>query len=108
MRAIRPERRRHPRQGSPWYCWIEAPELTVFGPIHDIAAGGLFVRTGAQLEPGTRVELELQLDRPETLIARAVVARSGLPHRGLGLEFVAIERGHALLRNLLEHSAPLG
>ena len=111
---FRPERRRHPRHGLPRHCWVESPQLTIFGPIHDIAAGGMFVRTAAQLAPGTRVDLTLQLgaDAGELLRARATVARSdvrraGSPSRGLGLEFVEIERGGALLRSLLDRAAPL-
>jgi hypothetical protein len=104
---VRGERRRHERHTLRCHCWIETPDLTVFGPVHDIGAGGLFVRTGARLEPGTRVELCVQVDgNGEALEAVAIVARSeprgyGLPVRGLGLELQRVLRGHSLLRTLL-------
>lgn len=95
------------------YCWIETPDLTLFGPTQNLGAGGLFVRTAAPVEDGTVVELSLKIaGEPEILHARAVVARSvargcGLPGPGLGLRFVRIARGKTLLRNLLDRSLPL-
>lgn len=93
------------------HCWIDADELTVLGPTQDIGVGGLFVRTAVPLDHGTLVDIMLRAgDEPETLAARAVVARavpvrSGYCH-GLGLEFVKIHQGQRLLRALLEGTTP--
>lgn len=107
------DRRRHPRHPVYCSCWIETPDLTVFGPTQNLGAGGLFVRTAAPLEDGTPVELSLRIaGEPEIVHARAVVARSvtrgrGLPGPGLGLRFVRIARGKTLLRSVLDRALPL-
>jgi Tfp pilus assembly protein PilZ len=105
------ERRRHPRHSMACHCWIDADQLTVLGPTQDIGVGGLFVRTAVTLDHGTLVDITLRAgDEPETLAARAVVARAvpvrpGYCH-GLGLEFVKIHQGQRLLRALLDRTTP--
>ena len=103
-----PDRRRHPRHDLIGHCWIDAPQLTLLGPMQDIGVGGLFVRTAALLPLGTAVEVCLRLPgESESLVAEALVARSvpiglGPPSHGLGLAFVEIACGQDLLRVLLE------
>jgi hypothetical protein len=109
--ARHPERRRHPRHAMACHCWIDADQLTVLGPTQDIGVGGLFVRTAVPLDEGTLVDITLRAqDDPETLAARALVARAvrvraGYCH-GLGLEFVKIHHGQRLLRTLLDGLTP--
>jgi hypothetical protein len=109
------DRRRHPRHDLMGHCWIDAPQLTLLGPTHDIGVGGLFVRTAAELELGTPVEVCFRVPgESESVFAHALVARRvpigfGPPCHGLGLEFVEIAQGQGLLRSLLSRStAPLG
>ena len=102
-----PDRRRHPRHDLMGHCWIDAPDLTLFGPTHDIGAGGLFVRTPAKLPLGTPVEVRLRMPgENEDVLVQALVARCGPigfgpPCHGLGLSFVHIARGIARLRSVL-------
>lgn len=107
-----PDRRRHPRHDVIGYCWIDTPDLTLFGPTHDIGAGGLFVRTAAELQLGTSVQVSLHVPgESDPVVARARVARCvpigfGPPGHGLGLSFVKVLRGLSLLRSVLARSTP--
>jgi hypothetical protein len=110
--ALFPERRRYQRHALRCECWLEADDMTIFGPTVDVGIGGLFLRSAIPLSSGVVVDVSLRvLGETEPLAARAVVTRRvpahvGLRH-GIGIEFLSITSGNYALTNLLQGSMPL-
>jgi len=94
----REEKRKHPRM--PVMIPVEYSDLTDFFVDYavDISGGGMFIATGKDIEPGTRVEIKFFIpgcDSP--FVATGKVVRKGSPPRevdgedipatGIGIQF---------------------
>lgn len=103
--------RRHRRVVVRCGCWLDHPDATVFGNTVDLGHGGLFLRTALPMPEGAEVRVTLRLPG----VVESVVAQGKIVHRvasehgdrpGLGVRFVSVERGHALLESFLEGTVP--
>jgi uncharacterized protein (TIGR02266 family) len=92
-------------------CWLDHASATVFGSTVDLGHGGLFLRTALPMPEGADVRVTLRLPGvPDAVVAQAkVVHRVAAEHGdrpGLGVRFVAVERGRALLEGFLDGAVP--
>jgi hypothetical protein len=85
-------RRRHTRtKARNLVAHLRVGDRNVVAPIEDISAGGAFLRTSEEIEPGTMLAFDVArpgLKKPFRLIGLVVEAREG---RGLGLRFHGLD-----------------
>jgi len=100
------ERRRHPRIPYGQRGWFEAGAITLYAAVGNISAGGLFVKTHAPLQCGTRARVRLPVGTGELEATAEVVwesAAGGMA--GMGLCFVEMDvSGRERLRAYLDDS----
>jgi uncharacterized protein (TIGR02266 family) len=92
------DRRRHPRIPVRQRVWCEGERLTLYVQALDVSLGGMFVRTSHPPSPGERFRVSFtDFGEGEVVAAAEVVwaAREGDGKTGMGLRFVAFERGAA-------------
>ena len=99
-------KRRYQRIAVRCGCWLEHEQATVFGTTIDLARGGLFLRTALPMDPGSVVDVMLQLpgslERVEgraTITRRVSAQEDGRP--GLGMEFIELSQGAGVLERFL-------
>lgn len=87
------ERRRHPRVPYGQRGWFEAGSITLYAAVGNISEGGIYVKTHAPLQCGTRARVRLPVGAREIEATAEVVWESsgnGSP-AGMGLCFVEME-----------------
>jgi hypothetical protein len=94
---MKPERRRSPR-----YPFIETAEVTqpdsgtvLVARTSDISPDGCYLDTINPLPPNTIVEIKV-IHRGQLLVAEGVVTHAH-PNMGMGVKFITLEKGCAIL-----------
>lgn len=102
------ERRRDPRYATRLRVWCEGQATTLYVPVTNVSAGGMFIRTVSPLAAGEELRVVLQPDarEPDKVVAVGSVAWSrargdeGTP--GMGVTLVRFERGEEVFQRLLQ------
>lgn len=88
-------RRAHPRIEYHGRCWCESGRTTIYAQLMNVSEGGVFVRTFAPLEKGTRTRIRWSVDAGEVEADAVVVWTRGRSDGenppGMGLRFERID-----------------
>jgi PilZ domain len=100
------ELRRHPRLDFDGRAWCEHRALTLYLPIANLSAGGLFIQTGAPLGAGERLKVSFggaEDDGAEEIVAKVEIVWAGKSRRGVGVgcKFTAFLSGEAAYNRLI-------
>jgi len=82
-----PEHRRHPRLEFDGRAWCEHQNLTLYLPISNVSAGGIFIQTGAPLSMGQRLRVSFGTLDPADgeVVAKVEIVWTGKTRRGAGV-----------------------
>ena len=98
--------RRHPRLDFEGRAWCEHRDLTLYLPIANLSAGGLFIQTGTPLSAGERLKVSFggaEGDGEEPIVAKVEIVWAGKSRRGAGVgcKFTAFLSGEAAYNRLI-------
>ena len=103
------EQRRHPRLEFEGRAWCEHKSLTLYLPVSNVSAGGLFLQTGTPMSTGQRLKVSFGPleDGDEDVVAKVEIVWVGRTPRGAGagcrlLSFVSGEESYERLLARLE------
>lgn len=82
-----PEHRRHPRLEFEGRAWCEHQNLTLYLPVANVSAGGIFIQTGAPMGMGQRLKVSFGSLEPndEAVVAKVEIVWTGKGRRGAGV-----------------------
>jgi Tfp pilus assembly protein PilZ len=82
-----PDHRRHPRLEFDGRAWCEHQNLTLYLPISNVSAGGIFIQTGAPMTTGQRLKVSFGTLDPgaDEVIAKVEIVWTGKGRRGAGV-----------------------
>lgn len=100
------DHRRHPRLDFEGRAWCEHRDLTLYLPIGNLSAGGLFIQTGAVLTAGERLKVSFggsDDGSEEEIVAKVEIVWTGKSRRGAGVgcKFTAFLSGEAAYNRLI-------
>jgi Tfp pilus assembly protein PilZ len=99
------DHRRHPRLDFEGRAWCEHRDLTLYLPIANLSAGGLFIQTGAPLSAGERLKVSFGgADAgQEEIVAKVEIVWTGKTRRGAGVgcRFMSFLSGEAAYNQLI-------
>lgn len=99
------DHRRHPRLEYEGRAWCEHRDLTLYLPIANISAGGLFIQTGAPLNTGDRLKVSFGVleGGQEEVVAKVEIVWTGKSRRGAGVgcRFTTFLSGEAAYNELI-------
>jgi hypothetical protein len=81
MADLRGENRRFCRYNSRIPCRLRRDGAVQIGFVTDLSASGFFVQTSAQLSPGSKLVLELDIEGTSSLHLDGLVVRTRKSHR---------------------------
>lgn len=87
VRVNAPDNRRHQRLEFEGRAWCEHQNLTLYLPISNVSAGGIFIQTGAPLNAGQRLRVSfgsLEAGADE-VVAKVEIVWAGKGRRGAGV-----------------------
>jgi hypothetical protein len=103
------ELRRHPRLDFEGRAWCEHKSLTLYLPVSNVSAGGLFIQTGAPMNAGQRLKVSFGPLRSgdDEVVAKVEVVWTGKTQRGAGIgcrlvSFVSGEEAYSRFLSSLE------
>ena len=79
--------RRHPRLEFAGRAWCEHKHLTLYLPVANVSAGGIFLQTGAPFAAGERLQVSFGTPDPgqEEIVAKVEIVWTGKGPRGPGV-----------------------
>lgn len=79
--------RRHPRLDFEGRAWCEHQSLTLYLPVANVSAGGLFLQTGTPMSMGQRLKVSFGAleDGEEDVVAKVEIVWVGKSPRGAGV-----------------------
>jgi Tfp pilus assembly protein PilZ len=100
------DHRRHPRLEFEGRAWCEHRDLTLYLPIANLSAGGIFIQTGAPLNAGERMKVSFGASDggpDEEVIAKVEIVWTGKSRRGAGVgcKFTNFVSGEAAYNRLI-------
>jgi Tfp pilus assembly protein PilZ len=100
------ELRRHPRIEYDRRVWCEHQALTLYLPLANVSAGGMFLQTSAAFHVGdtVRVSLELEEHTGERVVADVEIVWSGRTGRtpGFGCRLLKFSEGESAYMRLVD------
>lgn len=97
--------RRHPRLEFDGKAWCEHRSLTLYLPVINVSAGGVFIQTGAPLNTGQKLKVTLGplQEGEEEVVARVEIVWTGKTRRGAGVgcRLVSFESGQSAYERLI-------
>jgi Tfp pilus assembly protein PilZ len=98
--------RRHPRLEFDGRAWCEHRNLTLYLPVANVSAGGIFLQTGASLSAGEHMKVSLGAvgTSSEEIVAKVEVVWTGKGPRGpgVGCRFTGFVSGEHAYNELIE------
>jgi hypothetical protein len=87
VRVNTPDHRRHPRLEFDGRAWCEHQNLTLYLPIANVSAGGIFIQTGAPMIAGQRLRVSFGSLEPgaDEVVAKVEIIWTGKSRRGAGV-----------------------
>ena len=81
------DHRRYPRLEFDGRAWCEHQNLTLYLPISNVSAGGIFIQTGAPLNTGQKLRVSFGTLEPgaEEVVAKVEIVWAGKSRRGAGV-----------------------
>jgi Tfp pilus assembly protein PilZ len=81
------DHRRHPRLEFDGRAWCEHQNLTLYLPIANVSAGGIFIQTGAPMTMGQRLKVSFGTLDPDAdpVVAKVEIVWTGKSRRGAGV-----------------------
>ncbi len=81
------DHRRHPRLEFEGRAWCEHQNLTLYLPVSNVSAGGIFIQTGAPMVTGQRLRVSFGTLEPgaDEVVAKVEIIWTGKGRRGAGV-----------------------
>lgn len=99
------DHRRHPRLEFEGRAWCEHQNLTLYLPISNVSAGGIFIQTGAPLTAGQRLKVTFGTleSSDEEVVAKVEIIWAGKSRRGAGVgcRFTSFLSGEAAYNRMI-------
>ena len=99
-----PDQRQHPRHEFEGRAWCEHKSLTLYLPVSNVSAGGIFIQTGTPMSTGQKLKVSFGPleDGAEDVVAKVEIVWVGKTARGAGvgcklLSFVSGEESYERL-----------
>jgi hypothetical protein len=104
------ELRRHPRLEFEGRAWCEHKSLTLYLPVSNVSAGGIFIQTGTPMSTGQRLKVSfgaLETDADE-VVAKVEIVWVGKTPRGAGVgcRLVSFVSGEEAYERFISRLAP--
>ena len=98
------DQRQHPRLDFEGRAWCEHKSLTLYLPVSNVSAGGIFIQTGTPMSTGQKLKISFGAleDGAEDVVAKVEIVWVGKSTRGAGvgcrlLSFVSGEESYGRL-----------
>ena len=99
MQGLRPNRRRYPRIQIPVGVHLRCSGETFRGLVRVLGEGGMFIDTIHDSGSGAEMDVVIETDAP---VRTKCISRNHEPGHGMGVEFIAMERGERVrIRELM-------
>lgn len=81
------EQRQHPRHDFEGRAWCEHKSLTLYLPVSNVSAGGIFIQTGTPMSTGQKLKVTFGPleDGAEDVVAKVEIVWVGKTARGAGV-----------------------